>query len=800
LSPVYAIDQDSLLDPKQAFAFSVAAKDGKTLLAKWDIAKGYYLYQERFQFVSKTPGIELGTPDFPAGKIYHDEFFGEMVTYRDDIRIAIPLQRNDSKAPAQLTLLVAFQGCADVGVCYPPETQSVTVNLSDTASSSSVIPGQVGIQSSTTADSALDANSSSVIPAQAGIQPSMSADLDIASSPKSSKSLLPGWGGSAPDSALLKTPQNELLEPHQAFVLSVDAPDANTLIARWDIAEGYYLYKDKLELNLNGAQGLRIKEMVFPEGKINKDEFFGEQEVFYQVATATAKIARTASADRNIQVTVNYQGCAEIGVCYPPMTQTVPVRLPALPQTNSLQTAESELEDDNPTGIIQGEQDRMANLLVEGRLWALPAFFGFGLMLAFTPCVLPMIPILSSLIAGQGKQINQRNAFFLSLIYVLAMSVTYTLAGVMAATLGQNIQVWFQNPWVLVGFSALFVFLALSAFGFFQLQVPAHWQSRLAAVTNRQRGGTYAGVATMGFLSALIVGPCVAPPLIGVLTVIATTGDRVLGGSALFAMSLGMGLPLLLIGTSAGHILPRVGHWMNRIKAVFGVLMLGVAIWILERVLPTSIYMLLWAVLLIVSATYMGALQPLAHGAPHWRALVKGLGTVLMVYGVLLLVGIAAGGKDPLHPLQAVGLFAANKQNSGQTEKLAFRPVKTVVDVQQIIDRAQGQPVMLDFYADWCVTCKELEKYTFTDPGVQAALEDTILLKADVTANTAEDRALQQHFGIFGPPAILFFDANGKERKAYRVVGFMPADRFQTHVQQALGPSESSTVSTARSM
>lgn len=766
LSPVYAIDQDGLLDPEQAFALTVKANNNKTLIAEWDIAEGYYLYRERFQFTSQTSGIDLGTPKFPAGKIYHDEFFGEMVTYRDDVRIVIPLQR-DGQAPDRLTLLATFQGCADVGVCYPPETQSVSVDLGVAINSASVTPPEVGIHSSIPADS------------------------NVASSPKPSNSLLPGWGDSQKN-ALFKTPQSALLESDQAFVLSVDAPDANTLVARWDIAEGYYLYKDKLYIDLNGVKGLRIREMILPDGKINKDEFFGEQEIFYQNAMATAKLARTTSADRNIQVTVNYQGCAEIGVCYPPMTRTVPVSLPALPPANPSQTVDGNFEANAETAtLVQGEQDRMANLLVEGRLWALPAFFGFGLLLAFTPCVLPMIPILSSLIAGQGKQIDQRSAFFLSLIYVLAMSVTYTLAGIMAATLGQNIQVWFQNPWVLVGFSALFVFLALSTFGFFQLQVPARWQNRLTTVSNRQRGGTYAGVATMGFLSALIVGPCVAPPLIGVLTVIATTGDKVLGGAALFAMSLGMGLPLLLIGTSAGHILPRVGHWMDRIKAVFGVLMLAVAIWLLERVLPTSMYMLLWAVLLIVSATYMGALQPLTHGAPHWRLLVKGLGTVLMVYGILLLVGVAAGGKDPLHPLQAVGFFATNEQNSGQSEKLAFRPVKSIVDVQQAIDRAQGQPVMLDFYADWCVTCKELEKYTFPDSRVQAALEDTLLLKADVTANTEEDRALQRHFGVFGPPAILFFDTDGNERKGYRVVGFMPADRFQTHVKQALDKDKS---------
>lgn len=607
---------------------------------------------------------------------------------------------------------------------------------------------------------------------------------------------LSGFGKLKVDNA-----QDELLPPEQAFVLSVTAAGPQTLVAQWDIAEGYYLYKDKLEVSLNDAEVVRIDRITVPGGKIKEDEFFGQQTVFYDKATATMALTREDPFHRDIDVQVSYQGCAEIGVCYPPITQTIPVTLAALPQSAPLASAATSFDDksavatgfDNNSAPVQTEQDRMAALLTEGRLWALPAFFGFGLMLAFTPCVFPMIPILSSLVAGQGERITRHHGFLLSSVYVLAMAVTYTVAGVAVALLGQNLQAWFQNPWILAGFSILFVFLALSAFGFYELQMPARWQTRLTQVSNRQQGGTYWGVATMGMLSALIVGPCVAPPLIGVLTVIATTGDTLLGGAALFAMSLGMGMPLLLVGTSAGHILPRVGHWMDRIKAVFGVLMLGLAIWILERVLPEAVTMLLWAVLLIVSATYMGALQPMAHGAPHWRTLVKGLGTVLLVYGILLLVGVAAGGKDPLQPLRDVPFFTAGV-NSKPVE-LDFRLIKTVANLQQALGRAQGQPVMVDFYADWCVTCKELDKYTFTDPGVQDVLKDVVLLRADVTANDREDRKLQRRLGVIGPPAILFFGSDGSEQRMHRVVGYVPADRFQAHVQQALKSMRKNTLS-----
>jgi thiol:disulfide interchange protein DsbD len=397
-----------------------------------------------------------------------------------------------------------------------------------------------------------------------------------------------------------------------------------------------------------------------------------------------------------------------------------------------------------------------------------------------------MIPILSGIIAGHGDQITTRKAFVLSLVYVLAMAITYTVAGVLAGLFGENLQAYFQNPWILSSFALVFVLLALSMFGFYDLQLPSSLQSRLTEVSNKQQGGSLFGVAIMGFLSALIVGPCVAPPLAGALIYIGQTGDALLGGLALFALSMGMGAPLIAIGTSAGKLLPRAGSWMDAVKAVFGVALLGVAIVMLERIIPAEVAMLLWGMLLIISAVYMGALRTLQIEASGWQKLWKGLGVVFLVYGALMLVGAAAGGKDTLQPLR--GLAIAGGSGSAHQE-LVFKRIKSLQDLQQEVASASaaGKTVMLDFYADWCVSCKEMEKYTFTDAGVIAALANTVLLQADVTANDDTDQALLQgHFGLPGPPAIIFYGADGKERKAYRVVGFKPAKAFAEHVQQAI--------------
>ena len=592
--------------------------------------------------------------------------------------------------------------------------------------------------------------------------------------------------------------EEELLDPEEAYVLSLTAPDPNTLVAEWDIADGYYLYQSKFQIDLVNTEGVSITEVEIPqEGKIKEDEFFGRQEVFYHQAEVIARLQRNDPEIHDITVKVVYQGCADLGVCYPPITQTIPVNLPALEAVQPAPPAEAPPAEAAPPSPLAeaSEQGLIARMLVEQRFWAMPAFFGFGLLLAFTPCIFPMVPILSSIIVGQGENITRWNAFMLSLVYVLAMAITYTVAGVLAASLGQNIQALFQNPWILITFSIVFVLLALSMFGFYDLQMPASWQSKLAQISNSRGGGTYAGVGIMGFLSALIVGPCVAAPLIGILMVIAATGDLMLGGTALFILSMGMGAPLLVVGAAGGHLLPRAGHWMDATKAVFGAVLLGVAIWMLERILPAAVTMLLWALLLIVSAVYMGALRPLDKEVSGWHNLFKGLGVALLLYGFLLLVGVAAGGHDPLQPLRGVGLVASagvHQAGGAAQEQLTFKPIKTIADLNQELEgaSANSRPVMLDFYADWCVTCKEMEKYTFPAPEVQATWVkyNTVLLKADVTANDQEDQALMRHFGIFGPPAYLFFGRDGEEQQNYRVVGFMSAEEFADLLEKALSP------------
>ncbi len=665
-----------------------------------------------------------------------------MESYSGTIQIAIPVERN-TDAPPQLTLKVAFQGCAEAGFCYPPQSRTVTVEPA--APPLTIAPPPV-----------------EAAPPVLQAAPA-AAPLDLLQAFKSPRA--PG-----------QPSQDELLEPDRAFVLSVVPTDPNTLLLRWDIAAGYYLYKDKIGLNLMDAPGVRIQAVDLPTGKAIEDEFFGRQEVYFHQADVITRL-QGAVGGRDFALRVAYQGCAETGVCYSPITRILPVTLAAAPAATvppAVQPAS--------TAPVEAEQDRMARLLIEQRFWALPAFFGFGLLLAFTPCVFPMAPILSSLIVGQGGRLHHRRAFGLSLVYVLAMTLTYTAAGIGAALLGRNIQALLQNPWVLAGSSALFVALALSMFGFYELQLPERWRQQLTEPGAHRRGGNYLGVAGMGVLSALIVSPCVAPPLLGVLTVIAGAGDVVLGGGALFVLSLGMGAPLLLLGASAGRLLPRAGPWMEQIQIVFGVVLLAMALWLLERILPPAVTMLAWAVLLIVCATYMGAFHTVETLASGWRIIVKGLGLVLLVYGILLLVGLAAGGRDVLQPLRGVSFSTA----VGQEQPL-FRPVKTLVELEQALRRADGRPIMLDFYADWCIACKEMEKYTFSHPDVRARLQDVVLLQADVTANDAAAQELLRHFAIFGPPATLFFGPDGSERKPYRVIGFMPAERFKAHLDQVLG-------------
>ncbi len=731
--PATGVEEDDLLMPDQAFQLeAVPTTDGVRL--EWRIADGYYLYRNKFRFRTENQDLTLGKPVFPAGKFKDDEFFGRMEIYRDRVSIDLPVERAAHKS--ELSLKATSQGCADVGVCYPPQTKTFTLQLPEPT----VTP--------------------------------VAANDALGSLANIGKGLA-GIGE-----------ENEFLPADEAFRFAAWASDGDMLVATWDIADGYYLYRDKFKFRLKGEGGAELGAAQFPQGKIKQDPLFGEVEVYHHELQIRLPLTRDASIAA-VELEAGFQGCAEAGICYPPMLRSTVVDLPegAGKQAPAPEARPMPVPDQPAAPVQVSEQDRLAALLAgESRWITIFSFFGVGLLLAFTPCVFPMIPILSGIIAGQGSELTTRKAFTLSVVYVLAMSLTYTGAGVVAGLVGKNLQAALQNPWMLSTFSAVFVLLALSMFGFYELQLPTRWQSRITEMSNRQSGGTLVGVAIMGLLSALIVGPCVAPPLAGALIYIGQTGDPWLGGLALFALSLGMGTPLVGVGTLEGRFLPKAGGWMNAVKAVFGVLLLGVAVFLLDRVLPPWIVLLLWAGLFIVSAIYLGALEPLGRDASGFRKLWKGSGLILLVYGVLLMVGAASGGRDMFQPLRGLALADVTAADHG----LDFRTVKNISALETELAAAGGRPVMLDFYADWCAECKRLEKSTFADPGVQQVLSDTVLLQADVTANDAEDQALLKAYGLIGPPAILFFGPDGQERRPYRVVGYLGAEDFRLHAQRAI--------------
>ena len=574
---------------------------------------------------------------------------------------------------------------------------------------------------------------------------------------------------------------NDVLSPDDAFKLSTEISN-NKLIANWEIADGHYLYRDKFKLSLIDANGVETGTFDMPAGEMKNDEFFGKIYVFHHKANASLGFINNTSKEQKVTFKVRYQGCSELsGICYPPITKKIPFVVPvSSAEAATLEPTESNGTNTSDKETYVSEQDEIANLLKSGSVWiSLITLFGIGLLLAFTPCVFPMIPILSSIIVGQGSKVSTSRSFSLSLFYVLGMAAINTAAGVAAALTGESLAVLLQTPWILASFAGVFVVLSFAMFGFYELQMPSFIQNRLTSISNNQKSGSVSGAFVMGLLSAVIVGPCVAAPMFGVLLFISQTGDPYFGGLALFALSLGMGAPLIAIGTSAGKLLPRAGAWMDTVKAFFGVTLLAVAIWMLERVIPAAASMTLWALLLIVSAIYMGATNALEHGISGWKKLWKGLGIFLLTYGLLILVGVAAGGKDALQPLKNIAI-ASSGSSTQQSAHLQFKKIKGLDGLNAALAeaKAQGKPVMLDFYADWCVSCKEMEALTFNDPSVQKKLSNFVLLQADVTPNDELDKELYDHFKIIGPPAIMFYGTDGKEKNNLRVVGYMPSADF----------------------
>ncbi len=568
----------------------------------------------------------------------------------------------------------------------------------------------------------------------------------------------------------------KFLQPDQAFKLSVSVQDASTLQASLEVAPGHYLYRDKISFKLKEGSPSTVAAVDLPRGEAKHDANFGDTEVYHRSIEAVIHLQHPGTPPGNITLLASYQGCSEKGLCYAPIRKTLQLDLPS---------GTTKLEDSKGTGTVT---DDISNLLQGGQLWLVAVgFFGFGLLLSLTPCVFPMIPILSGIIVGQGSHPGRLHSFNLSLAYTLGMAMAYTLAGVAAGLSGHLISNALQNPWALGGGALVFVLLALSMFGFYELQLPSSLESGLVNVTNRIKGGRFAGVFVMGALSALIVSPCVAAPLAGALLYIGQTHDVVLGGVALFALSIGMGVPLLVVGASAGALLPKAGPWMNAVRNFFGVVMLGMASWLVGPVIPGPLQMALYAALLIVSAIYLHALDGLPPRSSHWAKLWKGVGIILLVYGAALLAGALAGNKNPLQPLSGLRAVAVNADNA---PALPFSPVKSLDDLDRAIAQAKGKYVMLDFYADWCVSCKEYEHNTFRDVRVQKLLKDTVLLQADVTGNTVQDEALLKRFGLFGPPGILFFDREGRELAPLKVIGYQDADRFVVSLNNVFAAKE----------
>lgn len=566
----------------------------------------------------------------------------------------------------------------------------------------------------------------------------------------------------------------EFLDPLVAFKPTLRALDGQTVEVRYEIAKGYYLYRDKFRVHAaDPTQGLGPLQL--PPGKEKDDDTFGRTEVYYKEAVFRLPVERSSSGPLDLTLDLQSQGCADAGICYPPQMQTLSVQLPdpATPAAPPLGT---------PAAGSGDESGQIAELLKNAGLWtSLALFFVAGLGLSLTPCIFPMIPILSGIIAGQGQHATKMRGFALSLAYVLGMALTYAAVGIAAGLSGTLLSAALQNAWVLGAFSLIFVVLSLSMFGLYDLQLPVALQSKLAHESGQLKGGSFAGVFLMGALSSVIVGPCVAAPLAGALLYIGQTGDAVFGGIALFVMALGMGAPLIAVGIAGGSLLPKAGAWMDNVKKTFGVLLLATALWLVSPVISDFAAMLGWAMLFSISAIYLHAIDPLPVNAKGWQRFWKGIGLLMLLTGAALLIGALAGNRDPLQPLAGL----RGSANAAENTALPFTPVRSVAELEARLANSD-RPVMLDFYADWCVSCKEMEKFTFSDPAVRGVLAGFTLLKADVTANNDDDKALLARFKLFGPPGIIFFDTRGQEISGQRVVGYQDAERFSATLRQVL--------------
>ncbi len=769
------LSQEDFLRPEQAFQVQARlGDDGRTVVMDWTIAEGYYLYQNKFRVTPVDEGVILGDLVTSKPEIKNDPIFGQVAVYHRRARVEAPVT-DFPDGLNELALKLRYQGCAEDGICYPPQEHRVAVAAPRLATTKTPAPA-------------------------------------IATGPASPATADGDPLGALNDALGLGAMEDDILPVDQAFRVAAESLDGQTLVVRWQIADGTYLYQDKLKVRV-GGDGVRLGEYTLPPPDIKKDSIkpdgsIGDVAVYHRQVELRIPLLRDNPAETEIEVLTGYQGCADRGICYPPQKRTLRVLLPALdttgdgPETSG--TPQPLPEDQTPiadSAPAQGqaqaprsEQDRLFDRLHGSGFWlGLLLSLGFGLLVAFTACMYPMIPILTSLIMGQGNKVTPFRAFELSLAYTQGIALTYGVLGIAMALVGKSlgIQSALQTPWVLVPSIILFIALALSMFGFFQIQVPAAIQTRLNKLSNQQKGGSVMGVGLMGVVSALIVGPCGGPVLLAMLAFAASSDSLLHGFLIMWLFGTGMGLPLLVMGAGGGALMPKAGTWMDTVKASGGVIMLALALSFLERMsptyIPTSTIMLLWGTLLIVTAVYMGALRQLPEGSSGWFRLWKGLGLVLLIYGATFVVGVAAGGRDTTQPLR--GLFATGP-TAGTETHLAFRKVKGVAGLQRELDaaRAAGKPVMLDFYADWCTYCKVMEKELFPDPRVQQALAGFVLLQADITTMDDDDKALLEHMKLPAPPALFFWDASGQLRPELRLVGEPTVEALLDNARRAVAP------------
>ncbi|MGB0846316.1 MAG: protein-disulfide reductase DsbD [Thiolinea sp.] len=781
----FALKQKDLLPPDQAFRFSAQATAPDLVKLKWDIADGYYMYRKRFSFDSETEAVNFDSESalFPPGKMKQDPNLGEMEVYYNQVVIEVPLKRSaQALAETEFKLKAKFQGCAEAGLCYPPQRKRTTLTLASLESAQTSPPpspestASSGVVSLANLKKLKKAAANGEASATEGSQvadteiPAVENDNNVTHTNKALSKLK------------LITASKTPLPVDEAFRYTLIATDKNTLNARWEITPEHNLYRTKISFSILSPSETQLGQPEFPDGKIVNDEFFGEMEVYDN--TIDVSIPLENSSNDQIVVETRYQGCSNAtGICYPPVTQETTLALAGLPETAT--------PPETPQATPVTPASQTDDFFSGSFLGTLVAFFVIGLGLSLTPCIFPMIPILSGIIAGQTN-LSAHKAFVLSLTYVIASATAYALIGLVFGFFGENLQSSLQHPIAIGSFAALFVILSLSMFGFFDLQMPNSIQSRLNEISNNQRSGSLLGAAIMGFLSTLIVGPCVAPALAAALTYIANTKDAVLGASALFSMGFGMGVILLIVGTLGGHLMPRAGAWMDTTKAIFGIMLLGMAIWMLDRIVPIGITMFLSGILLVSSGIYMGALDKLHEEAAGWDRFWKSIGLIMLFYGSTQLLGVSAGSTNILQPLK--GVFSVTTLQSGsaansQASHATFQRIKSSNDLDQVLATAtqNNQLVLLDFYADWCVDCIRMEKEAFADPAVQAALQNVILLQADVTKHDELDKELEQRFGIIGPPTIIFFDKTGKEINNLRMIGYENTTAFLQRAKQFTG-------------